>query len=74
MTALVKGSVTRGHAPPPPEADVIKYARGGVIHRIELNGRSFTHYFSELGSIFKKVLHLRPLNSCPQRFGACLGG
>ena len=45
MTALVKGSVTRGLAPPPPpEAHVIKYARGGAIHRIELYGRSFTCY------------------------------
>ena len=29
MTALVKGSVARGHASPPPEAHMIKYARGG---------------------------------------------
>ena len=45
--------------PPPPEAHMIKYARGGAIHRIELYGRSFTRYFSELGSIFKKAPHLR---------------
>ena len=31
MTALVKGSVARGHAPTPPEAHVIKYARGSAI-------------------------------------------
>ena len=60
MTALVKGSVTRGRGPPPPEAHVIKYAKDGAIHRIELYGRIFTHYFSELGSIFKKALHLYP--------------
>ena len=58
MTALVRGSVAHGHAPPPPEAHVIKYARGGAVHRIELYGRSFTRYFCKLGSIFKKVLHL----------------
>ena len=41
----------------PPEAHVIEYARrGGAIHHIELYGRSFTRYFSELGSIFKKAL------------------
>ena len=51
MTALVKGSDTRGHAPTPPEAHVIMYARGSAV---ELYGRSFTRYFSELGSIFKK--------------------
>ena len=50
-------------APPPSEAHVIKYARGGAVHRIELYGRSFTRYFSELGSIFKKALHLRPLKT-----------
>ena len=60
MTALVKGSVARGRAPPPPEAHVIKYARGGAV---ELYGRSFSLYFSELGSIFKKGLHLKSLNS-----------
>ena len=31
MTALVKGSVSRGHAPLRPEAHMIKYARGGAI-------------------------------------------
>ena len=72
MTALVKGSVARGSAPPPPEAQVIKYARGSAIHRIELYGRSFTRYFSELGWIFKKALHLRSLNSCLPRFDAHL--
>ena len=35
MTALVNGSVARGHAPPPSEAHVIKYARGGAVHHIE---------------------------------------
>ena len=44
----------------PPEAHVIKYARGGAV---ELYGRSFTRYLSELGSIFKKMFHLKPLNS-----------
>ena len=63
VTALVKGSVARGHAPQPPEAHVIKYARGGAVHHIELYGRSFTRYLSELGSIFKKALHLKLLNS-----------
>ena len=29
--------------------------------RIELSGRSFIRYFSEIGSIFKKVLHLKPV-------------
>ena len=58
--SLLKGSVARGHAPPPPEAHVIKYARGGAV---ELYGRSFTRYFSELGSIFKEALHLKLLNS-----------
>ena len=48
MTALVKGSVARGQAPPP-EA----HARGGAVHCIELYGRSFTCYFSEVGPIFK---------------------
>ena len=43
MTALVKGTVTQDHAPPPPEAHVIKCARGSAI---ELYGRSFTCYFS----------------------------
>ena len=58
MTALVKGSVARGCAPPPPVAHMIKYARGGAVHRIELYGPSFTRYFSELESIKKKALHL----------------
>ena len=62
MTALVKGSVTQGHTPPPPEAHVIKYASGGAVE-LELYGRSFSRYFSKLGSIFKKALHLKPLNS-----------
>ena len=53
MTALVKGSVAQGRAPPP-ETCVIKYDRGSTIHRIELYGRSFSRYFSELGSILKK--------------------
>ena len=44
----------------PPEAHVIKYARGGAV---ELYGQSFSCYFSELGSIFKKALLLKPLNS-----------
>ena len=35
MTALVKGSVARGCAPMPPEAYIIKYARGSAVHRIE---------------------------------------
>ena len=35
----------------------------GSVHRIELYGRSFIRYFSELGSIFKQVLHLKTLNS-----------
>ena len=43
---LVKGSVAQGHAPPPPEAHVIEYAMDGVVHHIELDGRSFTCYFS----------------------------
>ena len=81
MTALVKGSVARGHAPPPSETHVIKYARGSAVHRIELcavhrielYGRSFTRYFSELGSIFKNALHLRPLNSRLLCFDARLG-
>ena len=73
MTTLVKGSVARGHAPPPPEAYVIKYARGGAVHRIELHGRSFTRYFSGV-SIFKKALHLKPLNSHLPCFDARLGG
>ena len=38
MTALVRGSVAQGRAPPPSEAHVIKYARGGAVHRIELYG------------------------------------
>ena len=38
VTALVKGSVTRGRAPPP-EAHVIKYARGSAEHSIKLYGR-----------------------------------
>ena len=33
---------------------MIKYARGGAVHCRELYGRSFTRYFSELGSIKKK--------------------
>ena len=57
MTAF---SVVRGRSPLPPEAHVIKYARGSAV---ELYGRSFSRYFSELGSIFKKVLHLKALNS-----------
>ena len=48
MTALVNGSVTQGRVQPP-EAHVIKYARGGAIHHTELYGRSFTRYFSRLG-------------------------
>ena len=31
MTALVKGYVARGRVPPPPEAHVIEYARGGAV-------------------------------------------
>ena len=31
MTALVKGSLSRGHAPLRPEAHMTKYARGGAI-------------------------------------------
>ena len=31
MTGLVKGTVTRGRIPPPPEAHMINYARGGAI-------------------------------------------
>ena len=73
MTALVKGSVAQGHAPPPPEAHVIEYAMGGVVHHIELYGRSFTCYFSELESIFKNALHLRPLNSRLPCFDARFG-
>ena len=65
MTALVKGSVARGRTP---EAHVIKYARGGAVYRIEFYGRNFTRYFSELGLIFKKAFHLRPLNSRLSRF------
>ena len=60
MTALVKGSVAQGRVPPPPEAHVIEYARGSAVQCIELYGRSFTSYFSELGSIVKKALHLKP--------------
>ena len=63
MTDLVKGSVAQGRAPPPPEAHIIEYARGSALHRIELYGQSFTRYFSELGSIFKKAQNLNPLNS-----------
>ena len=51
MTALVKGSVARGCVPPPPEAHLIKYARGGAA---DVNGRSFTCYLSKVGLIFKK--------------------
>ena len=57
MTALVKGSVARGRALLP-EAHVIKYARGGAVHRIEPYGRSFTRYFSVLGSIKKKKRYI----------------
>ena len=64
MTDLVKGSVARGRAPPP-KAHVIKYARGGAVHRIDLYGQSFTCYFSELGSTFKKGLHLKPCALMP---------
>ena len=46
MTALVKGSVTRGRALPP-EAHMIKSARGGAVHRIEFYGQQFNRYFSE---------------------------
>ena len=60
MTALVKGFVTQGHAPPPLEAHVIKYAKGGAIAFYVQN---FSCYFSELGLIFKKALHLIPSNS-----------
>ena len=49
--SFVKCSVTRGRAPPPPEAYVIKYAGGGAV---ELYDRSFTRYYFELGSIKKK--------------------
>ena len=38
MTVLVKGSVAQGHAPPPPEAHVIKHASGSAVHCIELYG------------------------------------
>ena len=61
MTALVKGSIAQSHTPSPPEAHVIKYARGGAI---EIYGRCFSRYFSELGSISKKALHLKPTVTC----------
>ena len=61
MTALVKGSVTRGHAPPSPEAHVIEYARGSAI---ELYGRNFTRYFSKLGSI-KKSAYFKTCKQSP---------
>ena len=61
MTTFVKGCVARGQASPP-EAHVIKYARGGAIHCVEIYGRSFTCYFSKLGAIKKKVIQLKPLN------------
>ena len=56
----------------PPEAHVIEFARGGVVHHIELYGLNFTPYFSELGSIFKKAIHLKPLNSRLPCFAARL--
>ena len=57
MTALVKGSVVRGRALPP-EAHVIKHARGGAIHRIELYGRSFTVcFFLKVRINFQKEFH-----------------
>ena len=74
MTALVKGSVTRGLAPPPPpEAHVIKYARGGSIHRIELYGRSFIRYFSELASIFKKSASFKTFKQSPATLSCPFG-
>ena len=50
MTALVEGTIARGRAPPPPEAHMIKYARGGAV----LYGRSLTRYFSEFSNRLKK--------------------
>ena len=50
-----KGSVALGRA----EAHVIKYVKGGAIQLIELYGQNITHYFFELGSNFKKALHLK---------------
>ena len=51
---------------------MIKYARGGAVHHTELYVRSFTHYFSEFGSIKKKTeLHLKPLNGHLPCFDAC---
>ena len=31
MTDLVKVTVARGRVPPPPDAHVVNYARGGVV-------------------------------------------
>ena len=66
MTALVKGSVAQGRAPPPPEAHVIKWERGSAV---EVYGRSYLLF---LRVSLKKALHLKPLNSCLPCFDACL--
>ena len=57
MTDVVKVTVARGHVPPPPDAHVINYARGGVV---ELFMFAVSIVFSPIWYRFKKnKFHLK---------------
>ena len=68
ITAVEKGSIHEVVRPPPSNVHMIK----GQSCNVWLYGGSMTRYMSELGSISKKALHLKLLNSHQPCFDADL--